>query len=217
MYYAGDSYFDSELTTIELTPSVDFFGDNSDPIVGNEIEQKALFQFEGHITRNLSSAIWVSFDATYVDGGTLKIDGVARQSESRALGGPEIEFNKASGSRRATATSSTTTTSDPTTCAAFDHVQLLRRARIGCALSQITWRRFASRLRFFSASESEQKSIVRLQIILAPLRGARLDFFSAPVPRRAWSRSAKSRPTSCAAATTPRVRSSSSACAACGA
>lgn len=88
-YYLGESFLDPNLTTFELTPSVFFFGDNSDPFGADSSEQDPLFQIEAHITRNLNRMIWVSLDATYESGGETSTDGVSAddQRESFALGG----------------------------------------------------------------------------------------------------------------------------------
>jgi hypothetical protein len=97
VYYAGDSFVDPELTTIELTPSIFVFGQNDDPFVGSELDQDPLFQLEGHLTHNLSRVLWVSFDATYVDGGERDLDGVSLEDGQRAiaLGGTlGVEFNR---------------------------------------------------------------------------------------------------------------------------
>jgi hypothetical protein len=63
-------------TTLELLPSVWFFGDNPE-YVGHTLSTDALFQVEAHLTRDFTEGLWGSFDTTFVGGGASSIDGVA--------------------------------------------------------------------------------------------------------------------------------------------
>jgi hypothetical protein len=88
-WYIGKSYLDPALTTIELLPSIQFFGKNDDPRGANYTTQDALIRIEAHITRNLHKAVWVSLDGQYVHGGETATDGMRNDDEQSAfeLGG----------------------------------------------------------------------------------------------------------------------------------
>jgi hypothetical protein len=43
-------------------------------------------QLEGHITRNLTHALWVSLDALFMDGGETTTDGVSDHNRQRSAG-----------------------------------------------------------------------------------------------------------------------------------
>ena len=66
-------------TTLELLPSVWFFGDN-DEYVGHRLSTDPLFQVEAHLTRDLTEGLWGSFDTTFMGGGASSIDGIAGAS-----------------------------------------------------------------------------------------------------------------------------------------
>ena len=55
-------------TTLELLPSLWLFGDNDD-FVGRRLSTDPMFQFDGHLTRDLVEQFWASFDLTWVTGG----------------------------------------------------------------------------------------------------------------------------------------------------
>lgn len=55
-------------TTLEVMPSVVFFGDNDDSF-GNSISQDPLYSLEVHLTRDMTSKAFISFDYTWADGG----------------------------------------------------------------------------------------------------------------------------------------------------
>ncbi len=59
-------------TTLEIFPSVWFFGDNDD-FVGETLQSDRTIQIETHLTRNFTSKIWGSLDATYVESGDSTI------------------------------------------------------------------------------------------------------------------------------------------------
>jgi hypothetical protein len=88
-WYIGKSYLDPALTTIELLPSVQFFGKNNDPRGADYTTQDALLRIEAHITRNLHKAVWVSLDGQYVHGGETATDGMSNDDVQSAfeLGG----------------------------------------------------------------------------------------------------------------------------------
>ena len=84
-WYLGRSFVDPKLTTFELLPTVTFYTANGDPKGADSIEQRPIFRLEGHVTRNLTQALWVSFDATSVYGGETATDGVDDDNYQRAL------------------------------------------------------------------------------------------------------------------------------------
>ena len=59
-------------TTLEIFPSVWFFGDNDD-FVGRNLENDPTFELEAHLTRNFTSKVWGSLDATYSSSGDATI------------------------------------------------------------------------------------------------------------------------------------------------
>jgi hypothetical protein len=62
-------------TTLEIFPSVWFFGDNDD-FVGETMSSDPTVEIETHLTRNFTSTVWGSFDATYIVSGDSTIAGV---------------------------------------------------------------------------------------------------------------------------------------------
>lgn len=88
-WYFGESYLDPTLTTIELLPSVQFFGDNDDPRGASTTSQDPLLRIEAHLTRNVHKAVWVSLDGQYVYGGETSTDDRSNDDTQRAfeLGG----------------------------------------------------------------------------------------------------------------------------------
>ena len=59
-------------TTLEIFPSVWFFGDNDD-FVGDNLHSDPTFELEVHLTRNLTAKFWGSLDATYSSSGDATI------------------------------------------------------------------------------------------------------------------------------------------------
>jgi hypothetical protein len=86
-YGFGDSTIISpDLTLLEVTPSVTFFGDNTDATGGGTISQDPIFLVEAHLSRNLNRALWVSADAVYTYGGETTTNGVADDNVKESLG-----------------------------------------------------------------------------------------------------------------------------------
>lgn len=90
-YALGDSMIDPELTTFEIRPVVQIFGDNEDPFVGTGatvMSQAPIFGVEGHITRNFGNSIWAAVDGYYETGGEISFNGVPQGDgpETLALG-----------------------------------------------------------------------------------------------------------------------------------
>ncbi len=59
-------------TTLEFFPSVTIFGDNDD-FLGQNLESDPTFTLETHLTRNFTSVLWGSLDATYSSSGDVTI------------------------------------------------------------------------------------------------------------------------------------------------
>jgi hypothetical protein len=72
----GSSFSDPRLTTIELFPTWTFYQDNTAPGAGRSVKDP-LFSFEGHLTHNLTRAIWVSADVLFRSGGGTTTDGIS--------------------------------------------------------------------------------------------------------------------------------------------
>jgi hypothetical protein len=85
VYAVGDGMADPHLVTIELMPTVTFFGANDDPVGADRSKQKPLFLFEGHLTRGFSRKFWGSFDLLWRRGGAVVVDGVGAQNSQHAL------------------------------------------------------------------------------------------------------------------------------------
>ncbi len=96
-WYLGRSFVDPKLTTFELLPSVTFYTRNGDPNGADTLEQKPILRIEGHITRNLNQALWLSLDATSVHGGETTTDGIEGGNPQRALmlgGSANLTFSR---------------------------------------------------------------------------------------------------------------------------
>jgi hypothetical protein len=88
-YVLGDTMIDPDLTTIEIVPMVQFFGDNNDAFGPTSVlSQDPLFRLEGHLTRNFGQSIWASLDGAFEYGGQVSADDVPLGSpeESVSLG-----------------------------------------------------------------------------------------------------------------------------------
>ncbi|MDB5542633.1 MAG: transporter [Devosia sp.] len=87
-YVLGDTMIDPELTTLEVMPVVQIFGDNDDPFGAAVTSQDPIFGIEGHITRNFGNSVWAALDGYYEIGGETSRDGVAQGDglETLALG-----------------------------------------------------------------------------------------------------------------------------------
>ncbi len=88
-YVLGDSMIDPDLTTFEIMPVVQFFGDNDDAFgAASVLSQDPLFGLEGHLTRNFGQAFWGSLDAAIQYGSAITADDVPQgdAQETLALG-----------------------------------------------------------------------------------------------------------------------------------
>ena len=81
-------------TTLEIFPSVWFFGDNDD-FVGQNLENDPTFELEAHLTRNFTSKFWASLDATYSSSGDVTIDSTTTSGSDMTLVGftPGYQLN----------------------------------------------------------------------------------------------------------------------------
>jgi hypothetical protein len=68
-------------TTLEIFPSVWFFGDNDD-FVGQNLHSDPTFALEAHLTRNFTSKFWGSLDANYSSSGDVTIASMSPTSGS---------------------------------------------------------------------------------------------------------------------------------------
>lgn len=71
----GQSYRDPNLTTLELLPTVTFYGANDQPYNATRVTKAPQFSLESHLTHNFSPAVWFSADMLYRRGGTTTTDG----------------------------------------------------------------------------------------------------------------------------------------------
>lgn len=85
VYAVGDRMGDRNLATIEVMPTVTFFGRNDDPFGAETSKQKPLFILEGHLTRGFTRTFWASLDMLWRRGGEAKVDGVDTGNFQRAL------------------------------------------------------------------------------------------------------------------------------------
>ena len=72
--------------TLEVFPSVWFFGDNDD-FVGQNLASDPTFELETHLTRNFTSKFWGSFDATYTSSGDATIASTTTSGSDMTLVG----------------------------------------------------------------------------------------------------------------------------------
>jgi hypothetical protein len=78
---------DQGWTWLEVYLSTRVFTTNTDYRVGgaSSLGQNPLFIVEGHASRNLTAALWVSADAYYNVGGETSIDGVSQHNAADTL------------------------------------------------------------------------------------------------------------------------------------
>ena len=73
-------------TTLEIFPSVWFFGDNDD-FVGQNLSSDPTFELEAHLTRNFTSKVWGSIDAAYIESGDSTIAGTTASGSDMTTAG----------------------------------------------------------------------------------------------------------------------------------
>ncbi len=73
-------------TTLEIFPSIWLFGDNDD-FVGRNLSSDPTFELETHLTRNFTSKVWGSLDATYIKSGDATISGTTSSGSDMTTAG----------------------------------------------------------------------------------------------------------------------------------
>lgn len=93
-YNIGSSMTDPNLTTLEILPSVTFFGENTNPPGGASVtNQRPLYSLEAHVTRNLGGSTWASFGGIYNAGGETSVNNVWNNDTRQSLGlGVSLNF-----------------------------------------------------------------------------------------------------------------------------
>jgi len=75
MYTIGD-WVPGEITTLEILPSIWFYGDNNDyGLLGRNFEQDPMVTLEAHITRDITPSIFISLDYFVQRVGDSSING----------------------------------------------------------------------------------------------------------------------------------------------
>lgn len=85
IYAIGDRMGDPGLMTVELMPTVTFFGENEKPFNAGLTQQEPLFIFEAHLTQGLARKFWASLDLLWRRGGEMEVDGIGADNAQRAL------------------------------------------------------------------------------------------------------------------------------------
>ncbi|WP_055923416.1 transporter [Altererythrobacter sp. Root672] len=85
VYAIGKGMGDPSLTTIELMPTVTFYGSNDRPYGAERMTQAPLLIVEGHLTRGLAKGFWASLDMLWRRGGETEVDGVKSDNSQQAL------------------------------------------------------------------------------------------------------------------------------------
>jgi len=85
VYAIGEHMGDRDLVTVELMPTVTFFGANEEPFGADRSRQKPLFIFEGHLTRGFSKTFWASLDLIWREGGESEVEGIDAGNPQSAL------------------------------------------------------------------------------------------------------------------------------------
>jgi len=62
-------------TTLEMLPSVWYFGDNDD-FQGQTLKTDPSIEMDVHLTRDFTESVWGSMDLVYMDGGDSEVDGM---------------------------------------------------------------------------------------------------------------------------------------------
>jgi hypothetical protein len=81
----GERMGDPDLVTVELMPTITFFGANGEPFGADRSRQKPLFLLEAHLTRGFSPRAWGSIDLLWREGGEVRVDGVDAGNRQSAL------------------------------------------------------------------------------------------------------------------------------------
>jgi hypothetical protein len=79
----GQAYGAPRLTTLELLPTLTFYGANDRPYGADRVTRAAQFSLESHLTHTFSPAVWVSADMLYRNGGETSTDGRSDHNPTR--------------------------------------------------------------------------------------------------------------------------------------
>jgi len=86
MIWQIGAWIPASRTTLEVFPSVWVFADNDD-FVGQNLSSDPTFELETHLTRNFTSKIWGSLDATYSSSGDATIGNATTSGSDMTLAG----------------------------------------------------------------------------------------------------------------------------------
>ncbi len=78
-------------TTLEIFPSVWFFGDNDD-FVGQDLESDPTFELDVHLTRDFAHNLWGSVDVVYTSAGDTKLNRIESDGEASTMVGFTIGY-----------------------------------------------------------------------------------------------------------------------------
>jgi len=85
-YVLGETMIDPALTTFDIMPVVQIFGDNEDSFGSADVtSQDPVWGVEGHITRTLTPTVWAAVDGYYERGGETSSDGVRNGDAKETL------------------------------------------------------------------------------------------------------------------------------------
>jgi Putative MetA-pathway of phenol degradation len=79
-------------TTMEVLPALWIFGANEDYLNHQTLENDPLLQLEGHLTRDLSEALWASLDASWFNGARPELNGASAGELNSAGVGLSLGF-----------------------------------------------------------------------------------------------------------------------------
>jgi hypothetical protein len=80
-------------TTLEFLPAVWMFTDNTDFMEGKTMSTKAMYQVEGHLTRDFMEHFWGAFNAIYYAGGAATLNGVEGEALNNFALGATLGFD----------------------------------------------------------------------------------------------------------------------------
>ena len=81
-WYFGESLLPGQVTSIELVPTVTFYGNNDDINNGNILEQEPVYALEANFTHDFNTLFWGSIDALYKVGGRAITDGIRAEGDT---------------------------------------------------------------------------------------------------------------------------------------
>jgi hypothetical protein len=85
-FVMANSLVDPNLTTFDVMPTVQIFGDNDNPSLAGVASQAPLFGLEAHVTHSFGPMVWGSLDAAGKLGGESKnASGVSNDDSQQSL------------------------------------------------------------------------------------------------------------------------------------